>query len=41
MGLTLIDGHIFNCLKSKDNLGFDDKDLLLVSVGLISQNFDT
>ena len=21
MGLTLIDGHIFNCLKSKDNLG--------------------
>lgn len=33
--IVLMDELILNCLKSKDNIGLDDKDFLFVSVDLI------
>lgn len=33
--MVLMDELILNCLKSKDNIGLDDKDFLFVSVDLI------
>lgn len=33
--MVLMDELILNCLKSKDNIGLDDKDFFFVSVDII------